>query len=50
MSVVLRVANVSFWCVVLDKGLKDQEGQTQASDSLGVVGAYFVSKNWRLLA
>jgi len=30
MMVVLRV-------VVLDKGLKDQEGQTQVSGSLGLV-------------
>lgn len=31
-----------FWCMGLDKGLKDQEGQTQVSGSVGLVGFFVV--------
>lgn len=37
LNVALRVVHISFWCMVLDKGLRDQEGWTQVSGSCGFV-------------
>lgn len=36
-DVALRVVHISFWCMVLDKGLKDEEVWTQVSGSCGFV-------------